>query len=139
MNKLKKEYYKNLLLCINQKRTDGKSNIAKPILLLSIMKLIEDGLIIGNQIRYDKTLVETYNKLFANYAEVITEVQYPYYYMRNDHFYSLKGKAEKKTPSAKYIRENIDYAYLDDGLWELLQDAETREEFKQLITEHYLK
>ena len=83
-------------------------------------------------------LIDTYSQLFKNYSEVITEVQYPYYYMRNDHFYSVKGKTEKKTPSAKYIRENIAYAYLDDGLWELLQEEATRAEFKQLIIEHYL-
>lgn len=138
MNQLKKDYYTTALLTMNQKKTNGKSNIAKPILMLAIISLIEDGHIIGNQIHYDEELVDEYNRIFKNYSNSITLIQYPFYYLRNDVFYSIKGKAEKKTPSGKYIRENIEYAYLDDGLWELLQDQTTRNEFRELIINYYL-
>ena len=139
MNQLKKEYYRTALLTMNQKKTNGKSNKAKPILMLAIINLIDEGHIIGNQIHYDKELVAEYNRIFGKYSDTITLVQYPFYYMRNDGFYSIKGKAEKKTPSGKYIRDNIEYAYLDDGLWELLQDQATRNEFRELIVNYYLK
>lgn len=139
MNQLKKEYYKTALLTMNQRIANGKSNIAKPILMLAIISLIDDGHIIGNQIHYDKELVAEYNRIFENYSNTITLVQYPFYYLRNDGFYLIKGKAEKKTPSGKYIRENIEYAYLDDGLWELLQDQSIRNEFREIIVNHYLK
>ena len=139
MNSLLVEYYKNVLLTINQKRTNGKSNIAKPILLLTIIALIDEGYIIGNTIRFDNHLIETYNRLFKQYSDVITPVVYPFYYMRHDAFYAIKGKAERKTPSAKYIHDNIEYAYLDDGLWELLQDESIRNEYRQQIINQYLK
>lgn len=138
MNHLQKEYYKTSLLTVNQKITNGKSNIAKPVLLLAIIDLIDEGYIIGNQIRYDEKLASTYNRIFKCYSDVVTLVQYPFYYMRNDNFYSIKGKTEKKTPSGKYIRDNIEYAYLDNGLWDLLQDPATRNEFRDLIVNHYL-
>ena len=44
----------------------------------------------------------------------------------------------RHTPSAKYLREHLQYAKLDDELWELLQDAENREYFKQNIMNRYI-
>ena len=139
MNKLQKEYYRTAFLSIKQKVTHGRGNIAKPVLMLAIIELIDKGHILGNQILYDDELISTYNNIFKNYSDEITLVQYPYYYMRNDSFYSIKGKTEKKTPSGKYIRENIEYAFLDDGLWELLQEKSARDEFRELIVNYYLK
>jgi putative restriction endonuclease len=139
MNSLLKDYYLNLILSLNQKRTCGKSNIAKPILLLTIFDLIEEGLIIGNAIKYNNLLRTTYDRIFHKYANVVTPVRYPFYYMRHEEFYSIKGKAEKKTPSDTYLHENVEYAYFDDELWEMLQDPAIRNEFKEKIINHYLK
>ncbi len=38
----------------------------------------------------------------------------------------------------KYLRENLLYAKLDDELWELLQDAESREYLRESIVKRYL-
>ena len=132
-------YYKTLLLSMKQKITGGKSNVAKPVLVLATINLIEKGEIIGNKIEFNENLINEYNRLITSYNEVNTLCQYPFYYLRNDGFYHIKGTTDRRTPSAKYIRENIDYAYLDDGLWELLQDASVREEFRAAIINHYLK
>ena len=43
------------------------------------------------------------------------------------------------TPSPKFIKENIEYAFLDDGLWDLLQDKSVRNGFRELIISYYLK
>jgi putative restriction endonuclease len=139
MNSLQKEYYLNIVLSLKQKVTNGKSNIAKPILLLTIFDLIEEGYLIGNTIKYDNMLLTTYSRIFHIYSEVVTPARYPYYYMRHEEFYSIKGRADLKTPSDSYIKNNIEYAYLDDGLWELLQDPAIRREFKEQIINHYLK
>jgi putative restriction endonuclease len=108
-------------------------------LLLAILKLIEEGHIIGNMIKFDEQLIITYTRIFKNYSEKVTPIEYPYYYMRNDCFYSIKGKAEKKTPSVNYIKQNIEYAYLDDDLWDIIQDKSTRDWLKHEIIEYYLK
>ena len=139
MASIKLTYYKNMLLSATQKVTNGKANIAKPILLLTFFKLIEEGHIIGNKILFDEQLISTYNKIFKEYAEVITNPEYPFYYLRNDGFYFIKGRTDKKTPSAKYLRDHCEYAYFDDGLWELLQEPESREELRNTIINHYLR
>lgn len=138
-NSLQISYYKTLLLSMKQKITNGKSNAAKPMLILAIIALIEKGEIIGNKIEFNESLDKEYQKLINFYNEANTSYQYPYYYLRNEGFYHIKGLTNKKTPSVKFIKENIDYAYLDDALWELLQDASIREEFRNGIINHYLK
>lgn len=136
---IKLTYYKNLLLSATQKVTNGKANIAKPILLLTFFELIEEGHIIGNKILFDELLVSTYKRIFQQYADVLTNPEYPFYYLRNDGFYFIKGRTDKKTPSARYLRDYCEYAYFDDGLWELLQAPESREELRNTIINHYLR
>ena len=139
MASIKLIYYKNMLLSANQKVTNGKANIAKPILLLTIFELIEEGYIIGNKIFFDQLLISTYKRIFKQYAETITNPEYPFYYLRNDGFYYIKGRTDKRTPSAKYLRDHCEYAYFDNVLWELLQDPESREELRNVIINHYLR
>ena len=138
MNSLQIGYYRDAILSLKQKRTNGKSNIAKPVLLLAIFDLIEEGHILGNKILFDKELMVIYERIFKNYSEIVTPIVYPYYYMRNDGFYYIKGKAEKKTPSVKYIQENIEYAYFADDLWEMLQNKPVRDDFKRQIIDYFL-
>ena len=82
-----------------------------------------------------------YKELQEKY-EVPTPYQYPLYFMENELFYHLKWKAEKiktHTPSAKLVRENVEYAYFDDELWILLQDKSILKEFRAVIENYYLK
>jgi putative restriction endonuclease len=75
-------------------------------------------------------------------GEAVTPFFKPFYYLQFDGFWHLKGKTDNvKTdrPSPKFLRENIDYAYLDNALWDLLQEASIREHFKLIIESHHLK
>jgi hypothetical protein len=60
-------------------------------------------------------------------------VYYPYYYLKKESFYILNGQINRKTPSDRYIIENIQYAQFDDDLWILLQVKENREKIKTII------
>lgn len=68
----------------------------------------------------------------------------PFFHLSSASFYRLIWKQgveqsnKASTPSAKYLRENLLYAKLDDELWELLQDAENRDYIKQNIIRRYL-
>ena len=48
-------------------------------------------------------------------------------------------KVKKKAPSAKFIRDNIEYAYLDNALWDILQNPDTRDYLKEKIINAYLQ
>ena len=137
---LKLSYYKNLLLSMNVARSHGQVNIAKPIMMLAIISGIEDESIKANRIQYSESLRTNYNKLFGQCSSSpITSSVYPYYYLGSEDFYFIKGKKARTTPSAKFLRENVEYACLDDELWELLQNPETRNELRDAIIQHYIK
>lgn len=125
---------------MNVARAHGQINIAKPIMMLAVIQCIEKGSIIANRILYSESLITTYNELFSHYCNGhITSSVYPFYYLGSEDFYFIKGKKAQTTPSAKFLRENVEYASLDDDLWELLQNSETRNELKDAIILHYIK
>ena len=119
---------------------DGKNNPAKALIVLSVLELISEGKDNHNHVsRAD--IEDKYKELQDKYS-VPTPYQYPLYFMENEMFYHLKWKKEKiktHTPSAKLVRDNIEYAYFDDELWELLQDKSILNEFRTVIENYYLK
>lgn len=68
----------------------------------------------------------------------------PYFHLASASFYHLiwrrgiEAPSMSFSPSAKYLCENLLCAKLDDELWELLQDAESRGRIKQNIVRRYL-
>lgn len=144
---LKVSYYRNVLLETHRGNGHGIISNAKPYLLLTIIKLIEDGEIIGNRIQFDnRKLSEIYNSIAKFYEpqKEVTPLPKPFFHLNREPFYYLKWKAETNipkqatTPSAKFLRENVEYACLDEELWELLQDPETRNEFRDAIIRHFI-
>lgn len=147
MKGLKERYYLTLLLSINRGMAYGRHSNAKPIFMLSIMWAVENGEIIGNKIMYDEKLEGIYKKMCNQYEPNIKAALFykPFYHSSRESFYTLvwqDGKMPMKgchTPSAKFLRENVSYACLDPELWDLLQDPQTRDEFRKAIISHYLK
>ena len=124
---------------------NGKSN-AKPLFLLSIVENISLMRLKQNVIMWnDEHLIYSYEGLHRYYDE-IGHVPFivPYYHLCSSEFYHLcwikecRPPIKGHTPSAKYLRENLLYAKLDDELWDLLQEAENREYLKRCIIERYL-
>lgn len=133
-------YYKNLLLSVKVAKTKEQINIAKPIMLLSIIDGIRNNVIINNYIKFDNKLIGIYKELYVTYKRnKITPPEYPYYYLNSEDFYKIIGNVSKKTPSAKFLREQVEYAQLDETLWELLQNESIREEYTEAIIQHFLK
>ena len=144
-NKFLTQYYENMLLSVKESTSHGRSIHAKAILLLAIIKNIEEHKIIANKIFYNNELRETYNFLFDQYIPEypITSPVYPFYYLRNDGFMSLKFEEEniklRKTPSTKYIQDNVQYASFDNALWDILQDEQSRDTLKHSIINYFFK
>ena len=58
----------------------------------------------------------------------------PFNYMQNDGFWHCQmTDATIPLHSAKAIRDNVEYAYLDNALWDLLQEKDIRELVKSEI------
>lgn len=144
---LKTSYYKNVFISLKRGGYNGVLSNAKPLFYLAIFKGIEEGWIMGNRIKYDKHLEQVYLKFYEVYDSQSKPAPLfkPFYHSTGESFYSIHWKGfempEHKwhTPSAKYLRDHCEYAYFDDGLWELLQEPESREELRNTIINHYLR
>lgn len=147
--------YKEVLLKTKRGNCRGKYSNAKPIFLLSIIDAIEEGVILGNKIAYDcKQLRDKYR---SNYVACqndgkavfranssITPFCMPFFHLNAEPYYHIKWinaitpPPQAQSPSDKYLRTNVDYAFLDDELWELLQNADIRAEYRQSIVKNFL-
>ena len=147
IGKLRYQYYLNMLLSMNRGHIKGLPSNAKPLYLLAVFNCIEDGVIMGNRIVYNNTLLSCYETICTLYehSKPITPFYKPFFHTVNEPFYYILYKpnigtpSNSRTPSAKFLRENVEYAALDDELWDMLQDKEVRNEFREAIVNHYIK
>ena len=140
-------YYKNLLLSIHRGWTKGRFSNAKPLYFLAITEGISNGIILENRLFYDKSLEALYLDTCNLYEPGLKVAPFykPYYHSNREEYYNILWKGGSlpvhtwHTPSAKFLRDHVEYAYLDNRLWYILQDSEIREEFKQSVIKRYLK
>lgn len=126
-------YYLTLLLSVKTQIVAGKKKVAKPIFLLAIIQAIENGLITKNEIKYTDDLENIYNKLFQQYGVILSPMKYPFYHLKSDGFYHIKGILPTNSPTPKQLKEKVEFAYFDEQLWGLLQDKHKRKEVKERI------
>ena len=143
---LQVSYYKSCVLSIHRGLSFGTPSNAKPLFLLAIIKGIEEGTIIGNQIRYDDLIERDYYELCKLYepSRKPAPLFKPFFHSDKENYYSIKWKNghmpahNYHTPSSRFIKDNMEYAYLDSGFWDILQDNKSRDEFKTVIKKQYL-
>ena len=126
----------------------GIKKIAKAALLLTVIIGIKEGVFKNNRFEYDK-LDELYKAVFIKYENAAkqtehTPLYYPFYHLTSDtlwhlSFLSPNSIRKPSTPSAAWVRNNVEYAYLDPALWEMLQDEEYRRRFAEFIVEEKIK
>lgn len=141
---MKNEYlydlYRIAFLSVKQKSTNGVTNAAKPALVIAVIDAIAAGEVKNNQIRF-QDIEARYISTLEKWQPEKTPLKYPFYHMESDGFWHLKWIGEQSTkrisPSAKFIRENIEYAYFDNALWDLLQDEEARNGYIEAITKYF--
>jgi len=134
--------YKYQFRAIKMSTYKGSPSIAKPVFLLTIIEAIEDSVLKTNEISYEIMLPLFKKKCQSIGDGYVPNFYYPYYHLSNEEFYNIKWKNQPNPtshPYAKYIKENISYTYLEDALWNLLQDKTAREELKQTILDFFFK
>ena len=121
----------------------------KPVLLLSIIDLLDRGLVEGNKVRLTEELVRT----FRRYFDVVRQgndqpsVQNPFYFLSGDGFWSLvpmPGQPQlylagsvSGAPSVADLRRRVDYGRFDDGFWGLLSDPVSRHQVREALIARY--
>lgn len=127
-------YYVNKFAKLRVSRSNGVAP-NKPILLLSIIEMVSQGQVRCNQFPLSAELIATFLKLWSQLEPVRQpNIGLPFYHLTSDGFWYFQPnfgfestviyKAKIVTPGA--IRQAVEYAYLDDELWLLLQNESDR-------------
>lgn len=126
----------------------GKQAPHKAVLLLSIMDLVEAGIITSPRVELSEALEGTFARVWRHYigtSIIFTpKVATPFWHLQNERFYKLymnNGRLVNGGTgrySIKWLRENT-YALLDDKLFHLMQDENARAELRVTLVTTYLK
>ena len=150
MNNVAVQTYLKILSKLNRASKNGIKAPHKPVLLLSVIQSIACGEIIENKIEVTPQLVarfkDNWNWLVNDYFFKPT-FALPFYHLTSDKFWCLQtytGKEILLTSSLSirsfsHLREAVAYAFLDDNLFALLQDVESRNALYLFILEFYFK
>lgn len=127
-------YYCNCFAKLNVSKTKERGTANhKPILILSILELITQQSIVKNKIYVSNELIETFKKYWSILAadSIYTDaLHYPFIHLKRDGFWNLKlrdGYMGERIKTTNKLKEKVEYAYLDDKLFILLQDSLTRQ------------
>ena len=117
----------------------------KPILLLTVIELIERGRIPENKIFLSPELVETFMAYWLKVTDRRPDITMPFFHLKSDGFWHLHAnpgyeKALNTTSrirGAARFREVIAHASLDEALFVLLTEPEGRAIIRQTIIRTY--
>ena len=121
----------------------------KPVLLLSIIDLLDQGIIKTNAVPLSDDLVQT----FKRYFEVVREgsdqptIQNPFFHLSGDGFWQLVPVAGQEpiyrqgavsgAPSVAEIRRRVAYGMFDADFWGLMSDDVARHQLREAIFARY--
>ena len=140
--------YINYFSNLHTAKIAGKQAPHKAVLLLSIMDLVEAGIITSPSVELSEALEWTFARVWKRYigtSIIFTpKVATPFWHLQNEPFYRLYMNNGQPINggtgrySIKWLRENT-YATLDDKLFHLMQDENARAELRVTLVSTYLK
>lgn len=139
------ECYRHYVKCIEsirQKRINGETIVAKPVLMVAIIDAIDNNVFTNNQFSVNYWLEEHYKVLMSQYVkdsqfDGSTGIDKPFWHLESDGFWHLNYPGERlsksRTPSKAWLKANIEFAYFDESLWILLQNKVWRTKLRDYI------
>jgi len=130
-------------------RVDRAHGIAphKPVLILAVMEGIERGQINQNRIGLSSNLVDTFLKYWSylGSASHHPDISRPFFHMRSGKFWHLWANPgyEKvlssgvKLKTFAEVREAVKFAYLDEDLYEILQEQSLRDSLVNVLVSRW--
>lgn len=124
----------------------------KAIMLLSVIDLVEYGVIISKQIEFSERLEQQFMHNWSRYVGQSDVFQpkagTPFWHLNNESFWRLIPYVGGDEAIATHLQGNpyspgttrklIRYAEIDNELFELLQDKTNRAKLRTILIKHYL-
>ena len=130
---------------LKRDKAHGVPTLHKPLLLLTVIELIEQGEIQENKIVYSTALRKTFRKYCSKVKQGSLIDVLPFYHLTGDGFWhhqpnvgqktELKNVGQIKTISV--LNKLVAYAYLDKPLFVLLAEPQDRECIRQALIDKY--
>lgn len=121
----------------------------KPVLLLSIVDLLDRGVIAENKVVLSDELVRTFKHYFAFVRQRDDQptIQNPFFHLSGDQFWQLvpiggetvlyRPGAVSGAPSVAELRRRVAYGRFEEGLWALLNDRASRHQLREALIARY--
>lgn len=135
-------YYCECFSKLNVHKTEKRGKALKqPILLLSVIELIAQGIIKNKYISISEDLIDTFKKywgILSPEAFEGSDLALPFFHLKNHHckFWHLKYSSEYdggRPQSIPKLKKDVEYASLDDELFDLLREESYRKELIDAI------
>src|SRR5208283_3161736 len=121
----------------------------KPALLLSIIDLLDHGVITSNEVPLSDELVATFKRYFAVVRRENDQptIQNPFFHLSGDKLWRLvpvsgegdiyQTGATAGAPSVAELRRRVAYGKFDDGMWQLLSEPVARHQLREALIARY--
>ena len=132
---------------IKQAKISGEVILAKPVLLLSLIDGVNEGVFRNNRFVLNRWLEKHYKSLMGKYTKNsifhnITPINNPFWHLQSDGFWHLHYIGAQptviNTPSVQWLEKSVNYASFDDDLWTLINDEVSRNKLRNYIIENKL-
>lgn len=143
-------YYRQLFSSLYTNKRPGHIVPHKQALLLSVIDLIDDGVIASNKIELNAVLIDTFEQNWHRYVgnEILfkADIPKPFWHLQHEPFWKLHFHSDgreilsyKENPySVPLLQQAIDCVSLDIELYELLQNADVRAQLRVRLITSYL-
>ena len=144
MNGKNLQYYVEKMKRLKIDRAHGPAP-HKPVLLLSVIALIEDGQVTANRFELCPELAEAFIRYWSKVTNRKPDISLPFFHLQSDEFWHLHPNTdyEKALQVANQIkgisrlRKVVAHASLDDEFFLLLTDVVDRETIRQTLIRRY--
>lgn len=138
------ERLKAEIAALRRNRRRGRVRPHKLLLLLAVLDMAEEGLLRQNRIHFDDSLITRFARHFESYqqADDLCQPAPPYFHLRSSHFWHHKvisgkeaayAKMDTSGGGSKRILDTIEYAYLSNYAFEIVQEERSRRELRAFI------
>ena len=145
MNEL--SHYTEALTRLRANRRAGHTSPHKPVMLLAVLSLADNGRLIDNKIEYGPELLELFREYFNIVCTPADQCSplLPFFYLRGDGFWHhqlLPGKqpvyeAMSGPGSVAQLAGVVSHAHLDDELFGLVANRAAREVLREALISRY--
>ena len=128
-------------------KMQGKPAPHKALLLLSVIDLVEQGIITDSNIQLSEILEERFkyyaSQYVGNNSAYDPKINYPFYHLRSEPFWELVSTTGDPVPaisnySTNNLKKHIAYARIDTELIQLLKNYNKRALLRAILITKYL-